>query len=177
MSTRKGRLQTGPSGPPAGRPIFPKAADSSYDRKMPDSLDKADAPVPSGAAVSAQMRRMPRRDSTGEVRLCSELHRLGLRFRKHLRGLPGTPDIALTRAQIAVFFDGCFWHCCPDHGVFPKSNRAWWKVKLDGNVARDRRNDMALTELGWLSFRVWEHEDPVEAALRVAELWRTRTGR
>ena len=144
---------------------------------MPDSRYKADAPIPSSAAVSAQMRRMPRRDSTGEVRLRSELHRLGLRFRKHLRGLPGTPDIALTRAQIAVFFDGCFWHCCPDHGVFPKSNRAWWKAKLDGNVARDRRNDIALVELGWLPFRVWEHEDPGQAALRVAELWRTRTGR
>jgi len=123
------------------------------------------------------MKRMPRRDSKPELRLREELHRLGLRYRIQLRGLPGTPDIAFTRARIAVFVDGCFWHCCPEHGVSPKSNRDWWQVKLDGNVARDRRNDLALTGLGWLSFRVWEHEDPVEAALRVAELWRTRTGR
>jgi DNA mismatch endonuclease (patch repair protein) len=123
------------------------------------------------------MKRMPRRDSKPELRLREELHRLGLRYRIQLRGLPGTPDIAFTRARIAVFVDGCFWHRCPEHGVSPKSNRDWWQVKLDGNVARDRRNDLALTGLGWLSFRVWEHEDPVEAALRVAELWRTRTGR
>ena len=60
---------------------------------MPGIRDKVGNPVPSSAAVSAQMRRMPRRDSTGEVRLRSELHRLGLRFRKHVRGLPGTPDV------------------------------------------------------------------------------------
>ena len=123
------------------------------------------------------MKRMPRRDSKPELRLREELHRLGLRYRIQLRGLPGTPDIAFTRARIAVFVDGCFWHRCPEHGVTPKSNRDWWKAKLDGNVARDRRNDLALTGLGWLPFRIWEHEDPVEAALRVEELWRTRTGR
>lgn len=122
------------------------------------------------------MKRMPRADSIGEVRLRSELHRLGLRFRKHLRGFPGTPDIALTRARIAVFFDGCFWHCCPEHGVLPKANRDWWRVKLDGNVERDRRNDDALRALGWTPVRVWEHEEPGDAALRIRDLWRDRTG-
>ena len=142
---------------------------------MPGTRDKIGTPTPSSAAVSAQMRRMPRRDSTGEVRLRSELHRLGLRFRKHVRGLPGTPDVVFTRARIAVFFDGCFWHCCPDHGVLPKSNRVWWKAKLDGNIARDRRNDEALVELGWLSVRVWEHEDLHDAALVIRDLWRSRS--
>jgi len=142
---------------------------------MQGARNKVGTPAPSSAAVSAQMRRMPRRDSTGEVRLRSELHRLGLRFRKHLRGLPGTPDVVFTRARIAVFFDGCFWHCCPDHGVLPKSNRAWWKTKLDGNVARDRRNDEALVELGWLPVRVWEHEDLHDAALVIKDLWQSRS--
>ena len=142
---------------------------------MPGSSDTVDAPVPSSAAVSAQMQRMPRRDTTGEVRLRSELHRLGLRFRKHLRELPGTPDVVFTRTRIAVFFDGCFWHCCPDHGVLPKSNRAWWKEKLDGNVARDLRNDKALVELGWLPVRVWEHEDLHDAALTIRDIWQSRS--
>ncbi len=125
--------------------------------------------------MSAQMQRMPRRDTAGEVRLRSELHRLGLRFRKHLRELPGTPDVVFTRTRIAVFFDGCFWHCCPDHGVLPKSNRAWWKEKLDGNVARDLRNDKALVELGWLPVRVWEHEDLHDAALTIRDIWQSRS--
>jgi len=138
----------------------------------PKDLDPK--PVPSSAAVSSQMRRMPRRDSSGEVRLRSELHHLGLRFRKHLRGLPGTPDIALTRTRIAIFFDGCFWHCCPQHGVLPKANRDWWKAKLDGNIERDRRNDEALIGLGWVPVRVWEHEDLSEAAERIRKIWRER---
>ncbi len=156
-------------------PGLPRSSDRgqpSYDHRMNSSGSSDTRPIPSSAAVSAQMRRMPRRDSTGEVRLRSELHGLGLRFRKHLRELPGTPDVALTRARIAVFFDGCFWHSCPQHGVLPKSNRGWWKAKLDGNVARDRRNNEALTELGWLPVRVWEHENLTDAALRIRDLWR-----
>ncbi len=74
-----------------------------------------------------------------------------------------------------MFFDGCFWHCCPDHGVLPKSNRAWWKEKLDGNVARDHRNDKALVELGWLPIRVWEHEDLHDAALTIRDIWQSRS--
>lgn len=104
------------------------------------------------------------------------MHRLGLRYRIHLRGLPGTPDIALTRARIAVFFDGCFWHRCPEHGVSPKANSEWWREKLEGNVERDRRNDEALRELGWAPVRIWEHEDLSDAALWIRDLWRERLG-
>jgi DNA mismatch endonuclease (patch repair protein) len=60
-----------------------------------------------------------------------------------------------------VFVDGCFWHRCPLHGSDPKANGTWWKTKLDANVARDRRNDAALTEAGWLVMRFWAHE-PVD---------------
>ena len=72
-----------------------------------------------------------------------------------------------TRAKVAVFVDGCFWHRCPQHGTEPKANAAWWKVKLDRNVDRDRETDQVLTAAGWTVIRVWEHEDPIEAARRV----------
>ncbi len=122
------------------------------------------------------MKRMPRRDSKAELRLRRELHRLGLRYRVHLRGLPGTPDIAFTRARIAVFVDGCFWHCCPDHGVTPKANREWWVDKLEGNVGRDRRKDEELQGMGWLPVHIWEHECPDEAARGIKNLWKARIG-
>ena len=122
------------------------------------------------------MKRMPRQDSKAELRLRRELHRLGLRYRVHLRGLPGTPDIAFTRARIAVFVDGCFWHCCPDHGVTPKANREWWVDKLEGNVSRDRRKDQELQGIGWLPVHIWEHECPVEAARGIENLWKARIG-
>lgn len=106
-----------------------------------------------------------------------ELHRRGVRFRVNVRGLSGRPDIALTRARIAVFIDGCFWHGCAAHGVAPKSNSAWWAAKIAQNRARDVRNDDDLTVSGWVVVRAWEHERPSDVVDRVEALWRERTNR
>lgn len=131
-------------------------------------------PRPLNEAVRRQMQSMPRVDTGVEVALRRELHRLGLRYRVHVRALPGTPDIALTKARVAVFVDGCFWHRCPQHGTSPKNNSAWWAAKLDGNVVRDRRKDMQLQDLGWTPIHVWEHEDPAVAAGEIYRIWRER---
>jgi DNA mismatch endonuclease, patch repair protein len=119
------------------------------------------------------MSRMPRADSAPEVTLRRELHRRGLRFRKHVRGLPGRPDIVFTRARLAVFCDGCFWHQCPVHGSAPKNNAEWWQAKLQANVERDRRQTAQLEAAGWTVLRVWEHEDATEGADRVVAVYRT----
>lgn len=115
---------------------------------------------------------MPRAATGPELALRRELHRRGLRFRVNHPGLPGRPDIAFTRAKVAVFVDGCFWHACPQHGTMPRHNRDWWRAKLDRNVARDRRKDAALGELGWSVLHIWEHESAVSAADRVEAAWR-----
>src|ERR1700733_2209199 len=80
------------------------------------------SPQPLGETVPRQMSAMPTRDAVTETALRGELHRRGLRFRVRVRTLPGRPDIALTRARIAVFVEGCFGHRCPDHGTAPKNN-------------------------------------------------------
>lgn len=108
--------------------------------------------------------------------LRKELHGRGLRFRIHAK-LPGRPDIAFTRAKLAVFVDGCFWHCCEYHGTLPKNNAEWWRAKLDGNLERDRRKDAELRQLGWTVLHIWEHEPVRDAAATVEALWRERTGR
>ena len=118
---------------------------------------------------------MPRVDTKPELALRRELHSRGLRFRLHAP-LPGRPDIALTRARIAIFVDGCFWHVCPEHFTAPKNNRDWWKAKLDANVARDRRSDASLEALGWAVVHVWEHEVISVAAGRIELMWRSRRG-
>jgi len=134
-------------------------------------------PEPLNDVVRDQMRRMPRRDTNIELALRRELHRAGLRFRTHLSTLPGKPDVALTKAKIAIFVDGCFWHRCPLHGTAPKNNGAWWAAKLEENVRRDRRKDETLRSMGWMPVHIWEHEDPALAATRIYQLWRERGGR
>lgn len=129
-------------------------------------------PAPLNIHVRNQMRKMPRAGSTIERAVRSELHRRGLRFRVNFRGAPGTPDIAFTRARIAVFIDGCFWHACPIHGTTPVNNREWWKAKLIRNQERDREKDAALEALGWLPLHYWEHDDPEEIADEIEWVWR-----
>ncbi len=134
-------------------------------------------PPPRDAMVSAQMSRMPCRDTGPELALRRALHAAGLRFTVHRRDLPGTPDVVMSRARLAVFVDGCFWHGCPDHGVLPKNNRDWWRAKLTANGERDRRKDGLLAERGWLAVHHWEHTPVDEAVEIVVRLWRERTGR
>jgi DNA mismatch endonuclease (patch repair protein) len=80
-----------------------------------------------------------------------------------------------TRAKIAVFVDGCFWHGCPAHHTVAKTNADFWAAKVGGNQSRDRETDRLLTEAGWLVVRVWEHEAADAAAQRVLDAWRSRT--
>lgn len=129
-------------------------------------------PAPLTAAVSAAMSRMPRSDSGPEVALRRELHRRGLRFRKHVSGLPGRPDLVFSRVRLVVFLDGCFWHRCPTHATAPKNNSDWWRAKLEANVERDLRQTVQLQEAGWTVLRVWEHEAADSAADRVEHAYR-----
>lgn len=96
-----------------------------------------------------------------------ELHARGLRYRVNFP-LPGMPrrraDIAFTRAKVAVFVDGCFWHGCPEHGTAPKNNATWWATKLARNAERDRETDRHLRDAGWAVVRVWEHENACDGA-------------
>jgi DNA mismatch endonuclease, patch repair protein len=125
-------------------------------------------PKPSSPAVSAVMRANTKTGNRQEVRLRSELHRRGLRFRKNspIRGEGWfvRPDIVFPRLKIAVFLDGCFWHACPDHGTTPRVNQRYWLPKLERNVARDSLNNLRLREAGWHVVRIWEHVPIAEAA-------------
>lgn len=151
---------------------------------MPAPLLIHNHPVPSDASfrpstdarTSARLARQARKDTAAELALRRELHRRGLRYRVE-HPVPGLPrrrmDIAFTRAKVAVFVDGCFWHACPEHGTNPTRNGGWWAEKLRRNVERDRETDAHLQALGWLVVRVWEHDsatcgaDAVEATLRL----------
>lgn len=111
-----------------------------------------------------------RRDTSTEMAVRRALHSRGLRYRVDYAPIPGLrrrADIVFTRARIAVFIDGCFWHGCPVHGTTPKRNADYWGPKLAANVERDRDTDRRLEAAGWHVLRFWEHEDPVYVADRV----------
>ena len=103
------------------------------------------------------MSRIKSKDTSIERMVRSELHKSGLRFRKHVRNLPGKPDIVLPKYRVVVHVRGCFWHGhdCND-GHIPKSRKKYWKPKLNGNRRRDTRNDKKLRQLGWSVLTIWE---------------------
>jgi DNA mismatch endonuclease, patch repair protein len=119
------------------------------------------------------MKRMRRAGTGPELAIRTLLHVAGARYRVNLSCLPGSPDIAFTRARLACFIDGCFWHRCPEHSVLPKNNAEWWECKLHATVERDRRKDDELEALGWRVLHIWEHEDPADATARILHSWRS----
>lgn len=118
-------------------------------------------------------------DTRPELALRQRLHGLGLRYRVNaplpLEGVRRRADVLFPRRRIAVFVDGCLWHSCPDHCRLPRTNADYWHAKLARNQARDTDTNRRLTELGWIVLRIWEHENPEDAAKRVATLVAARS--
>lgn len=132
----------------------------------------------SSPEARARMRSNKSRDTKPELALRSAVHARGLRYRvsaKPLAGVRRTADLVFPRAQVAVFLDGCFWHGCPEHHTVAAANATFWADKVETNRARDRNTDERLAAAGWVSIRIWEHENPQEAAARVEEVVRSRT--
>lgn len=111
----------------------------------------------------------PGKDNPHERAVRSALHAAGFRFRIHVRAQSSrrTIDIAFPREKIAIFLDGCFWHGCPEHGTWPKSNAAFWRQKIERNIARDAETNNALQQAGWLVLRFWEHMPVNDAAASI----------
>jgi DNA mismatch endonuclease, patch repair protein len=107
---------------------------------------------------SRMMAGIRGKDTKPELGLRRALHRLGFRYRLHVVGLPGRPDIVLPRHHAAIQVHGCFWHRHA-HCAFcttPASNMGFWKSKFGETVRRDERNLEDLRKLGWKVAIVWE---------------------
>jgi DNA mismatch endonuclease (patch repair protein) len=125
------------------------------------------------------MSRIRGKHTSPEMRARSLLHRLGYRFRLHVR-IPVTlsastgeragvrcriprsvcPELVLPKHRLVIFVHGCFWHRHPGckNCTTPTARRDWWLTKLNGNAARDRLQQRALRKLGWRTVVIWECE-------------------
>ncbi len=113
-------------------------------------------------ARSERMGRIRGKDSEAELFVRGLVHQMGFRFRLHRRDLPGCPDLVFPRLKRVIFVHGCFWHRHPSPDCrlarMPKSRLDFWTAKLEGNRARDLRNQAALAAAGWEALVVWECE-------------------
>lgn len=104
------------------------------------------------------MSRVKGRNTAPEKNVRSLLHRMGYRFRIHLKNLPGNPDIVLPRHRKIIFVHGCFWHghqgC--SRAKRPASNVDFWNHKIDKNIERDISVREKLESLGWKVLVVWQ---------------------
>ncbi len=105
------------------------------------------------------MQSVKSKDTKPEWTVRHLLHRLGYRYRLHVRNLPGKPDIVFTKKRKAIFVHGCYWH---GHGCRigqpPKSNLEYWLPKIAANQERDARKQSEIESLGWSVLVVWQCE-------------------
>lgn len=130
-------------------------------------------PWASTPASRAVMQGNRSRDTKPEMAVRRAAHAQGLRYRvdsRPLAGLNRRADLVFTRAKVAVFIDGCYWHGCPEHGTAARSNAGYWSAKIARNKDRDIETDRLLADAGWAVVRAWEHEavDAVVGRIRSA---------
>ena len=106
------------------------------------------------------MSRIRSKDTKPEMLVRKLAFSLGYRYRLHAKDLPGCPDMVFRSRRKVIFIHGCFWHLHRDcaQARLPKSRLDFWGPKLEGNRARDRKNQRKLTRSGWRTLTVWECE-------------------
>ncbi len=106
---------------------------------------------------SRMMAGIRGRDTRPELVLRQGLHRAGFRYRLHVKGIPGKPDMVFPKHRAVIFAHGCFWHG-HDCALFkwPSSRPEFWRTKITGNMARDAKVKESLLAAGWRVLTVWE---------------------
>jgi DNA mismatch endonuclease (patch repair protein) len=110
------------------------------------------------------MRAVRSRGTKPEQRVAELLRRLGVRFRRNVASLPGSPDFVVgvpatgATTPTAIFVHGCWWHGhdCARGARVPRANREYWVAKVARNRRRDRHVTRRLRALGYSVWIIWE---------------------
>ncbi len=110
--------------------------------------------------IRKRMSKVRLKNGKAETILAKMIWHKGYRYRRNYKKLPGSPDISILRFRIAVFVDGEFWHGenWEERKAKLKHNREYWIEKIEENIARDKRVDAQLKELGWIPIHFWEKQ-------------------
>lgn len=110
--------------------------------------------------IRRRMGKVRLKNGKAETILAKMIWHKGYRYRRNYKKLPGSPDIAILRFRIAVFVDGEFWHGenWEERKAKLRHNREYWIEKIEENMARDKRVDAQLKELGWIPIHFWEKQ-------------------
>lgn len=109
---------------------------------------------------SWNMSRIRSKNTKPELIVRKMLQNHGIRYRLHVRNLPGKPDLSNKSKKFVIFVNGCFWHQhknCKRANI-PKSNIDYWKPKLEKNVNRQKTNLEELDSQGFKTGIIWECE-------------------
>lgn len=105
------------------------------------------------------MQNIRSKNTSIEVILRKALWQKGYRYRKNYKGLPGNPDIVLTKYKIAIFCDGEFFHGKDWEVLKPRleksNNSEYWISKIIRNCERDNEVNKKLLFEGWTVIRFW----------------------
>lgn len=113
------------------------------------------------------MSRIRSKDTKPEKVVRKILTKLGFKYRLHNAGLPGKPDIVISKIKTVVFINGCFWHQHKNcrHQATPKTNVKYWTSKLKRNVEKQKKDIKLLKKEGWKVAIIWECETKNENRL------------
>ncbi len=117
------------------------------------------------------MRAIRGKDTKPEHAVRSLIHRLGYRYRLHVRELPGCPDLVFPSRRKVIFVHGCFWHRhhCRKGRSTPTTRARFWKEKLESNKSRDVKHRRKLRRLGWSVLTIWECQIAPKKADQLAQ--------
>ena len=135
---------------------------------------KYDSFTPSSALSSLIKSRNKSKNTRVELILRHHVWNLGLRYRLHVKNLPGKPDLVFHSVKVVVFCDGDFWHGRNwkklRQDLKYRKNAQYWIQKIETNIKRDIIQTKALQRIGWSVVRFWEKDilkNPSDAAQKI----------